>query len=143
LKTMSTLPIIVNDPGYNLFQRSLIKRAFEEVKSCRKDNKARIVSFLTLRKKIISVGINDEYKTSPQAKKYFGAKLHAEFRCIKKRQYKIKDYSNMSIYNVRLNRQNEVVCSKPCNLCLGEILIRGIRKIYYTSYCGSFEKMII
>ena len=131
----------VNNPDYTPFQRKLVSLAFDRIHNCPDDNKAKIISFLTKGKTIVSWGFNDEFKTDPKASAYVDFKIHAEFMAVMRMRHYIESYAGMSIYNVRISRHNQVLNSKPCHRCLGELLLRDIRKIYYTNEFGLFQKL--
>ncbi len=61
---------------------------------------------------------------------------HAEFDCISKIK-KIRNknkilLSECSLYVVRINDENNLKNSKPCNKCFEYIIKSGIKKIYYS-----------
>jgi len=57
--------------------------------------------------------------------------VHAEIDCII--EVKDKDLKGWSIYVYREDCHGNVANSRPCEQCLTELKIRGIRKIYYTT----------
>lgn len=46
-----------------------------------------------------------------------------------------------SMFVLRLNRNGDVTCAKPCKACISAIKKAGISKLFYTTYTGSVKKV--
>lgn len=109
--------------------------------------RCRHFSFIFERNRLISIGINNP-KTHP---------LNLKYNYIGKKQLKINDvvgtHSEMSavikigpenckgltIVNTRVNRNNELDYSCPCNGCRDMIKKLGFKKLLYTTKLQKFE----
>lgn len=134
------MTILINDPGYTVFQRKLITLAFDKVYLINNNNKAKIISILTKRKKIIAFGVNNEEVTHPAAGKFVHFKIHAELNCVLKVRWYDIDYRKCDLWNIRIKRNNEISMSRPCRRCYEFLSIMDIKNIYYTDWEGNFKK---
>ena len=99
-------------------------------------------AFLFLRNKLLSIGQNNMATTSGVAHKFgkrFGGKppefpfLHAEIDAIAKLWGETYISNRMSLVSLRLNKQNELLMSKPCKDCDVIIKSLGPKVIYFDS----------
>jgi deoxycytidylate deaminase len=106
--------------------------------------RCRHVSFLVCRNKIESIGLNSYIKTSTKAAKYghLGANIHSELAALVNARRQL-DISRMTLYNVRIKTNGVVSLSAPCSCCTKLILAYNIRRVYYSTNDGTFEKMYI
>ena len=108
-----------------------------------KHGKIRIGAVL-VKNKIISKSSNGFEKTHPLQKKYTSTYrsnihpdkckhiIHAELQCIIKSKIKpYEDNSDLTMYIVRVNKNNEIVNSRPCDGCIEILKTFNIRKIFY------------
>lgn len=98
-------------------------------------------SIIINKSKILSIGINNYNKTHPKLKE-FGynplSKLHSEMAaCLR---LGLTDCSNLTIVNIRINRNNKLDNSKFCNGCQNLIRQLNFSKAFYTNKLGNFEK---
>lgn len=101
----------------------------------------RMACAITLKKELISVGIN-QLKSHPLQKQYGknddSIFLHSEIDAIKKALKKIDDLSKCTMYICRIkytDRFKKTIITglaKPCSGCSNAISAFGIRKVYYT-----------
>lgn len=131
--------ILLNNPGYTYLQKKVILLAFEEIKKCPEINKSRHCSIICKGKKIIATGINYENRTHPLSNK-IGNTVHSELAAIMSIRHFEWDFRKFTLFNVRFNRFNEVVNSKPCSWCEKLILAYEIKDVYFTNNVGEFEK---
>lgn len=96
------------------------------------------------RNTIISTGCNKD-RTDPLQKKYnkernisdnYPHKIHAEVDAIKHIIDLDIDWKNVSIYIVRLRKDQPYGMARPCKSCMSLIKDLGIRNIYYTTNDG-------
>lgn len=131
-------PLLIRNPGYRPLERRLIEIAFETIQNC-SNGKSKHVSFLVKRNKINSVGWNNEFASHPLSQKYnyYGARIHSELHSIIR--YRGKSIEDNVVFNIRINRQNEVVSSMPCQRCQYLMRCYGIKNCCYTNKDGCFE----
>ena len=99
-------------------------------------------SFILKKKKIISFGYNNAWKSNPYALKYghrFLA-IHSELMAIKNFPYRISDLVDFTFVNVRLRKNGEIALSKPCECCQRMLIAFNINEVYYTTNNGDFVK---
>lgn len=90
--------------------------------------------------RIISTGYNQVRfckLLEPRYKKWINS-LHAEQRAI---LFTKEDPRRCSILVVRLNNYNQLMNSKPCEVCEALIRDSGITKIYYTNKVGELVSL--
>lgn len=98
-------------------------------------------SFIVIRNKIISIGVNSYFKTSPLSMK-FGARegfIHSELSAITNCPRSI-DLSRTTIYNVRIKLDGSISLSAPCQSCQKVLNAFNIRRCYFTNDKGEFER---
>lgn len=113
-------------------------------------HRCRHFSFILDGNRVLSIGINNP-KTHP---------YNLKFNYINKQKNKIshmvgthsevsavlkygKNCKNLILVNTRINRNNEIDYSKPCNGCLDMILSLGFKKVYYTDRDQNFNQINI
>lgn len=97
-------------------------------------------SFITNKNRIIAIGANQMYKTSPLAKRYGYryAAYHSELSCWQNCPRDI-DFRKCRLFNVRLSRSsirlNKPILrnSKPCEHCWAWLEPLSLREIWYTT----------
>ena len=103
--------------------------------------RCRHVSFVVVRNKIISIGTNSYIKTSPLSQK-FGARdgfIHSELAAIVNAPRSV-DLSKTTVYNVRISLTGEIKLSAPCPSCQKVLVAFDIRRCYFTTEEGIFER---
>lgn len=111
----------------------------------------RHVSFLLFRDRIVSIGINNPYKTHPMSLKYnfrgrddtdirYDIGIHSELSAVIRLGR--EDLQKHSLINVRINRENQIAMSKPCHGCLDMIKRLRIGKVLFTNKSGEFSTLI-
>lgn len=99
-------------------------------------------SFIMKKKKIVSFGYNNAWKTSSLAAKYghrFSC-IHSELMAIKNFPYHISELCNFTFVNVRLRRNGDIALSKPCQCCSRMLDAFGISEVYYTTNQRDFVR---
>jgi hypothetical protein len=99
--------------------------------------------------RLLSYGWNLFSKTKPgnsyrSSKGYiYNTSTHAEQMAID--QIKHYDYSNAKLimYVARLNGDNKMVCSRPCNTCMDYMREHGIRIVRFINEQGMPEELVI
>jgi len=93
-------------------------------------------------KYILSTGYNQKRycKDLDSQYKNWIDSLHAEQKAIIFSQYSLK---RSSLLVVRLNRNNKLVYSKPCSVCLNLIKKIGISKVFFSNQEGDIEELIM
>ena len=137
---MTKNPIIILNPGYSAFERKLIGVAFEYVERCSK-GQSRHISFIVQRRKIITVGWNNEFKSHTLGRK-FGQRaesIHSELHAISRFPHRDLDIVKTIMYNVRITRDNRIVQSKPCEACLKMVMAYNLNGLCFTNSEGVFE----
>ena len=131
--------ILVNDCGYTTFESKLIRSAFELLPLC-VGNKSRHISFLCKKKRILSWGVNRENDTHPLAQRfsYINSAVHSELDALVKLKSYHVNYSQLSIFNIRIDRYHRVCLSKPCRRCMNLLIAFDVKKVYYTDENGQF-----
>lgn len=103
--------------------------------------RCRHVSFVIVRNRIISIGTNSYIKTSVTSHR-FGARdgfIHSELAAIVNAPRSV-DLSKTAVYNVRISLTGEVKLSMPCPSCQKVLTAFNIRRCYFTTEQGSFER---
>ncbi len=110
------------------------------------------LSFIVYKGRIISIGQNSK-KTHPinlKNKKINkdGVDISAfrgscsEWSAINK----LKNLTNIpaskcQLINIRINKENEIRMSKPCNSCMGLLAFFNLKTVYFSNEKGEFEKL--
>jgi deoxycytidylate deaminase len=112
------------------------------------DLRCRHFSFIAHRNRIISIGLNSS-KTHP---------LNLKYNYINKNKEKISDIvgthselnaviklgeedcSKLTLINTRINRNNELDYSAPCNGCADMIKQLNFQNVFYSTNSGTFKK---
>ena len=120
----------------NKFEQKLIELAratidFSEAK------KAYHVSFLIRGKRIESIGVNHMRKTHTLANSY-GSYIHSEVHSIIKYRGWNSNLTKCNLWNIRINKYEEICNSRPCVPCQKVIGDFGIRRVYHTDDMGDF-----
>lgn len=103
--------------------------------------RCRHVSYLLIRNNIVSIGTNSYIKTSPLSFKY-GARdgfIHSELSAIVNAARSI-DLTKTTCYNVRISLTGQVKLSMPCPSCQKVLTAFDIRRCYFTTEQGNFER---
>lgn len=99
-------------------------------------------SFIMKKKKIVSFGYNNAWKTDRLAAK-FGHRfncLHSELMAIKNFPYHISELSEFTFVNIRLRKNGEIALSKPCECCERMLDAFRVSEVYYTTNNGDFVR---
>jgi len=113
------------------------------------DLRCRHFSFILDRNRIISIGMNS-IKTHPMNLKYNYINknkqkisdivgTHSELNAVIK--LGIEDCSKLTLVNTRINRNNLLDNSAPCNGCSDMINQLNFKNVFYTTCEGIFEKI--
>lgn len=107
-------------------------------------------SFLTDKNRIVAVGRNHLFKTSPLAKRYgyrYSA-IHSEMAAWQNAPRDI-DFRKLRLWNVRLSRSSRRLGkpvlrqSKPCSCCASWLSELGLREIWHTTNEGWVRNEVI
>lgn len=136
---MRCRPIIIRN-RYTSMEKKAIEYAFGVIHKCPRSNRSRHVSLLVAGKQIIDYAVNNEKSSLPHKPLGF-ASIHSELGLVRKflSNHYAGNLSQYEIFNVRINRFNEVVNSKPCRRCqylLGNLFVP--KKVRYTDESGDF-----
>jgi deoxycytidylate deaminase len=102
------------------------------------DYKQRHGAVLYRRGKVISIGYNQK-KTHPKAQRFYEFPyLHAEMHCLVRADE--DDATNASIACVRINRNGDLMNSKPCPACMSAMKSYGISYVVYSYRDGTTVK---
>lgn len=102
-------------------------------------------SFILLRNKILSIGVNKPNKTHPLAFKFkhrFNC-THSELDSIVRFKYSHEILQKCDMVNIRVSINDEIRIAKPCCYCFSLISAFGIKYIYYSNRYNSFSRMRI
>jgi deoxycytidylate deaminase len=105
-------------------------------------SKRKHFSFILYKRRIMSIGINDELCTHPKAKE-FGFKyyrIHSELSSIIRFPEKPILLAKCTLINVRLSRTGTVMISHPCKNCKRLISSFNFKRVFYTNVEGEFEE---
>lgn len=100
-------------------------------------------SYIVDGNKILSVGVNNSWKTHTLAKKYqhrFSC-IHSEISAIIRYQYQEEYLSRCKIINVRINKAGEICLAKPCKKCMPVLESIGFKEVWFTNNYKEFEKL--
>lgn len=118
-------------------KRLLIVGAFFylAIKEAKKStHKFRLGAIVLNKRKVVSKGFNKK-KSHP---KVYSRCIHAETDALLsiKKQKPID-----SILVVRLRKDGNLSCAKPCFHCQKKIKEMGLKKVYYSDWCGTIKMM--
>lgn len=99
------------------------------------DRKQKHGAIVLRRNKPIAYGHN-KTKTHPRVDKYGHYCIHAECDAL------MKEASGDTLLVVRIMKNGTFSCSKPCARCLEFIKDYGIKKVFYTDWCGSIQELV-
>jgi|688.fasta_scaffold431021_4 hypothetical protein len=108
-------------------------------------------TFIYEKNKLLSIGINSS-KTHPLNLKYNYINkqkdkiseivgTHSEVSAVKKIGYGYC-FDGLTLINTRVNRNNQIDYSKPCNGCMDMICELGFSKVFYTDKNAKFQLLI-
>ena len=109
--------------------------------------KFRHFSFIIKDGIIVSIGINNNFKTHPLTKKYGyweGVEsLHSEMSSVIK--YGIENCTDLIMINTRVNQESLKVLrnSKPCKGCKELIGSLNFKELWYSTDNDSFERLVV
>ncbi len=98
-------------------------------------------SFLVIRNRIISVGMNSMKTTHPLTKGlgYKSDFLHSELDAFLAIRWQDINYNKCVLVNTRINRFLQFGMSKPCDGCMNLLNNIGIKNIIYTDRAGTWQ----
>lgn len=119
------------------------------------NRRTRVGSVLVYRGKVISVGWNEEDKTSPIQAEYNRLRgydpnapkqknsIHAEMSCMLKLRHMDIDWGKCDLFVCRVLKDGTRAMSRPCPACMGYAVDLGIKNFYYTTGADSwaYEKV--
>lgn len=119
-------------------EEKIIRKAFNYVDKC--EGKSRHISFIVRRNKILAVGWNRDTRTLALARRfrYWQASIHSEIACIANFPHSIAELRYCEMWNVRIDRHNQIRISKPCQRCRKVINAFDLAGVYYTTDEGDF-----
>lgn len=126
----------------NRLQRRLIKLAQELESPCSHRKKSNHITFICDGPRILSIGFNHQYKTSPLATGNWNNCLHSEIDAYMKIRHYDLDIKHLTMYNVRLMRNGKSDLAMPCSHCHKFLGDNGFRHMFYSTISG-FEYMRI
>lgn len=127
--------------------KKIIEISYALAGKCRHNKRCKHFSFILKNKRIVSIGINSP-KTHPLNLKYNYVNkqrhkisevvgTHSELRAVIK--LGLTDYRGYTLVNTRINRNQELDYSFPCNGCMEMIRELGFNKVIYTTKDKEFE----
>lgn len=101
-------------------------------------------SFLCIRNKIICSGVNNSFKTTTLSSKfnYRFHNIHSELACIKNCPVHWRELPNLTMVNVRLNRDMKPMMAKPCKICIQMLDYFEVGEVYYSTNLGTWEQFV-
>lgn len=122
------------------FQQRVIAVGVEAIKNNPESGKFNHASLICYKGKIITIGLNNQYKTHTKASKDWPF-LHSELDCLLRFKRKTRiDLSDSILYNVRMGKSGRLLMSRPCSECTKLILAANFKAVYYTNNLGLFEE---
>lgn len=102
-------------------------------------------SFIIYKNQILSIGINNSFKSHPEAKK-FGYRfnsIHSEFDAVKRFPHSLDELKRCKLVNIRLNKRKQLRLAKPCKICQTFLTLLNFKEIWYSTNVGngSLSKM--
>lgn len=127
----------------------VVEISFALAGKCRHTKRCRHYSFIFENKKLLSIGINSP-KTHPLNLKYNYINkqknnisevvgTHSELSAVIK--LGLDDYSGLILVNTRINRNNKLDYSFPCNGCMDMIRQLNFEKVVYSDKDGRFSEL--
>jgi len=127
----------------------IIEISFALAGKCRHTKRCRHYSFIFENKKLLSIGVNSP-KTHPLNLKYNYINkqknnisevvgTHSELSAVIK--LGLDDYSGLILVNTRINRNNKLDYSFPCNGCMDMIKQLNFEKVVYSDKEGKFLEL--
>jgi deoxycytidylate deaminase len=107
---------------------------------------ASLAAAIVYKNEIVGIGINEK-KTHPFQKRFaknqHSVYLHAETSAIKQALKKISvdELKYAKMFVLRIKKDGTVAMSKPCPGCHRCIETFGIKKVYYTTDAGEWNKL--
>jgi deoxycytidylate deaminase len=97
-------------------------------------------SFIIDGGRVISIGMNNQFKTHPITKKfnYFTANVHSELSSWLRLGE--EDCSDYAIVSTRIDRNERLCCSFPCRGCAALLKQANFREIWATDSNGQFVR---
>jgi deoxycytidylate deaminase len=105
-------------------------------------SKHRHITFLLIRRRVMSVGWSKAFKTHPMGRKY-GTRfdsIHSELDAILNFEFPPYVLHNVTMVNMRFSMDGKMSMSKPCEKCQKLISDFGIKEVYFTNRDGHFER---
>lgn len=105
-------------------------------------------TFIFHKNRVVAIGINNYNKTHPKTLKHpyrnkcgdrYLAGVHSELNAILKLKH--RDYNELEVLNLRLDKNNKISLSKPCHGCQHLLKQLNFKAIYYSNKIGKIEKM--
>jgi deoxycytidylate deaminase len=129
--------------------KKIIEISYALAGKCRHNKRCRHFSFIFKNKRLISIGMNSP-KTHPLNLKYDYINkqkhnisdvvgTHSELRAVIK--LGLSDYRGYTLVNTRINRNQELDYSLPCNGCMQMIRELGFDRVIYTTKNKDFESL--
>lgn len=125
----------------------IIEISYALAGKCRHNKRCKHFSFILKNKRIVSIGMNSP-KTHPLNLKYNYINkqrhkisevvgTHSELRAVIK--LGLEEYKGYTLVNTRINRNQEIDYSFPCNGCMEMIKELGFDRVIYTTKHGEFK----
>ena len=107
------------------------------------DSRTKHFSFILLRNKVVSLGYNLTWKTTPLSNRYNYrfSNLHSEVAAIRNFPYPIFFLPKFRMVNVRIMANGEIGLSKPCDICQKLLKDFGVNELYYSKHGGDFGEL--
>lgn len=129
--------------------KKIVEISYALAGKCRHNKRCKHFSFIFRNKRLISIGINSP-KTHPLNLKYDYVNkekhnisdivgTHSEMRAVIK--LGLDDYRGHTLVNTRINRNQEIDYSFPCNGCMQMTRELGFERVIYTNKFGEFETL--
>lgn len=138
---MKTIKSLIIRDRYNNTERRVIKAAFNYVDDINPKNKSRHVSLLMFKGEVIQGGVNNEKAFFDYRPLGFNS-IHSEYACIKKflRFNPASQIKYFTLWNVRINRYNEIVNSRPCRRCSYLLQLFEPKRVFFSDESGRFQQ---
>ncbi len=127
------------------FHQRIIEIAAGAISEKPRQDKFNHATLIFNQKRLISIGVNNQYKTHTKAYKDSPewSFKHSELSCIIRFKNTCGiDLSKTTGFNVRIGKSGKVLLSRPCILCQKLIIAANFKNFYYTNNLGLFEQFI-
>lgn len=128
---------------YSGREKKIITTAFDYIDDCNPNNKSLHVSIISLKGEVIEIGVNNE-KAFFAGHPFGYLSIHSEYAVVRKflNSHYAGQLHQYDLWNVRINRFNEVVNSRPCKRCQYMLGVFTPKRVFYSNEFGEFEQWL-